>query len=225
MSTLKGCFITLEGGEGAGKSSLQLRLADYLTEKGYEVVKTREPGGSALGDIVRKLLLERNHSYKICPEAELLLFLAARAQHIEEVIEPALRDGKVVLCDRFNDSTIAYQGVARGLDMGDTRKLCQLVCGNLEPQLTLLLDVDPRIGLLRTKKIAKELAQADELDRMESEALGFHEKVREAFLTLAQREPLRIYRIDASNSPQAVLAEAKRAVDELIILPLKHSSR
>ena len=221
----QGFFITLEGGEGAGKSTLQSQLADYLIANGYEVVKTREPGGSQLGEAIRTWLLDSNNSFKIAPRAELLLFLAARAQHIKELIEPALKAGKIVLCDRFNDSTIAYQGAARGLDIKSAQKLCQFVCEKIQPQLTLFLDVDPKQGLLRSQKLSKEHAESGKLDRIESEEIKFHEEVRKAFLALAKREPFRIYRIDANKSQSAVLEEAIRALDKLLLLPAKQNMR
>lgn len=213
----KGLFITIEGGEGSGKSTLQKQLADYFSKKGRDVIQTREPGGTELGENIRKLLLSNHHSYKIGSQAELLLFLAARAQHIEEVIKPALEAGKVVICDRFNDSTIAYQGMARGIDLKKVRKLCEMVCGETNPNLTLFLDVDPTEGLLRTKKLSKEHALSGQFDRIESETLDFHQKVRKAFLKIVKREPLRIYRIDANMSQQTVYQAAVRTIEELLI--------
>lgn len=224
-SSSKGFFITLEGGEGSGKSTLLAQLTDEINKRGYEVVSTREPGGSSLGETVRQWLLHRNGSLHICNEAELLLFLAARAQHIEEVIRPALKAGKVVLCDRFNDSTIAYQGVARGMDLKHVRQLCHLVCQEIEPALTLFLDVDPMQGLLRTKRLTKEHASSGEFDRIEAEKLEFHEKVREAFRAIAKREPFRVYRIDANLPQQHVFKEAVRAIDEMLLLPAQHVKR
>lgn len=215
----KGHFVTLEGGEGAGKSTLLFELAAYFTQRGFEVITTREPGGSRLGEVVRDWLLRQDATMSICPEAELLLFLAARAQHIRELILPALESGKVVLCDRFNDSTIAYQGGARGLGVKYTQDLCHLVCGKVEPQLTLLLNVTPEVGLHRSRGLEKEQSIAGELDRIESEDLAFHKRLNEAFKALAKREPFRIYTIDADRPQADVLKEAKRAIDEFIILP------
>lgn len=219
----KGFFITLEGGEGAGKSTLLNQLADHLSAQGYEVLLTREPGGTALGEVIRGWLLGHQASFPISNQAELLLFLAARAQHIEELIKPALKEGKIVLCDRFNDSTIAYQGVARGLDYKYVSKLCHLVCGSVQPQLTLFLDVDPQIGLLRTQKMSKEHAASGHFDRIESQAIDFHQRVREAFRKIARREPLRVYQINANKPQDAVLAEALRAIEELVLLPASQS--
>lgn len=220
VAAFKGFFITLEGGEGSGKSTLINQLEEYLVLKGHEVVKTREPGGSQLGETIRKWLLGE-HPFKIGSQAELLLFLAARAQHIEEVIKPALQAGKVVLCDRFNDSTIAYQGVARGLNKKRTKRLCNIVCESIQPQLTLFLDVDPLIGLQRTQKLSKSEAKSGELDRIEAESLDFHKQVRKAFLAIAIREPLRVYRINANVSQDEVKKEAIQAIEKLLLLPKK----
>jgi dTMP kinase len=217
----KGHFITLEGGEGSGKTTLLHQLAAFLTQKGYEVVTTREPGGTQLGEAIRNWLLQQKTSPPIGSEAELLLFLAARAQHIQEKIFPALNEGKIVLCDRFNDSTIAYQGGARELGVKHVQNLCQLVCGPVIPQLTLFLNVSPEIGLTRTLKIHKEHASSGELDRIESENLAFHKKIQQTLEELAKREPLRIYTIDANQGQNLVLKEAIRAVEELILLPEK----
>lgn len=142
-----GLFITFEGGEGAGKTTLIQALDKHLRSLGYTVVKTREPGGSSLGDQIRALLLNPRHSIDISAEAELLLFLASRAQHITECIAPALQAGYVVLCDRFNDSTIAYQGVARGLGVKRVQQLCHLVCGPVTPALTFFSISIPKRAL------------------------------------------------------------------------------
>lgn len=219
MKEFKGYFITLEGGEGSGKSTLLIKLADYLTQRGYEVVKTREPGGTGLGENIRNWLLNHDEQLSISSQAELLLFLAARAQHIEEVILPALKAGKVVLCDRFNDSTVAYQGAARGLDIKYVQKLCQMICGPVIPQLTLFLDVNPEVGLVRTRHLDKKHATKGKLDRIEQEKIDFHKKVQATFRKLAKREPLRIYRIDANKSQDYVTQESIKALEELVLLP------
>lgn len=221
MPRCTGRLITLEGGDGSGKSTLLQQLADYLTAQGYTVLKTREPGGSKLGDAIRQLLLNHQDSLKIGHQAELLLFLAARAQHIEELIWPALEAGQIVLCDRFNDSTVAYQGAARGLPVQKVQQFCQLVCGPVQPHLTLFLDVDPAVGLSRTHRLTKENAASGQLDRIESETLEFHERVRQSFLQLAQEFPDRIYRLDANLSQEQVKQQAIEKVNQTLSRCLK----
>jgi len=207
-------FITFEGGEGAGKTTLIDKLESTFTAMGLPVVRTREPGGSALSEHIRSWLLNKEFGVSVGHDAELLLFLAARAQHLEEVIIPALSQGKTVLCDRFNDSTIVYQGIARGIGYEKTKRLCELVCGKTLPDLTLYLDLDPAIGLLRTRAVHKENASEGEVDRIESEALDFHIKVREGFRRLAAAYPERIKTVDASLSCDTVFALALAALKD-----------
>lgn len=214
----RGYFITLEGGEGAGKSTLLAHLAAFFEQKKYTVVVTREPGGTQLGESIRDWLLKKNEAVLIGAKAELLLFLAARAQHIEEVILPALNAGYIVLCDRFNDSTIAYQGGARGLGVKYVKKMCHLICGNIQPQLTLFLNVSPEIGLERACKVQKQQAASGEFDRIEAETLDFHRNIQKTLLSLAKREPLRIYGINANQSCEAVKSEAIVAIEKLLLL-------
>lgn len=211
-STQRPSFITFEGGEGAGKTTLINIFEDVLRSWGFDVVKTREPGGSLLGNEIRNWLLTRNENIKIGDRAELLMFLAARAQHIEELIAPAIAKGKVVLCDRFNDSTIAYQGVGRGLGLSFVRDLCLAVCGKTLPELTFFLDVDPQVGLQRTKRIAKEHSAVGEVDRIESEKIEFHQRVRKAFVGIAEAEPDRFITIDASRSLPEVIKSCKQVL-------------
>lgn len=215
-------FITLEGGEGAGKTTLIDKLTSVLSTYGYEIVKTREPGGSRLSNQIRQWLLNRDADLPIGYKAELLLFLSARAQHLEELIKPALIQNKVVICDRFNDSTIVYQGLGRGLGMDYVKKLCELVSAEVKPDLTLFLDVDPRVGLMRTRQASKENARPGEVDRIEAERMDFHERVRKGFLTLASQEPERIFVIDANQTEDAVFRQAKKVLEEkLSQFPLK----
>lgn len=214
----RGHFVTVEGGEGSGKTTLLHQLAAYLTQKGYEVVTTREPGGTGLGEMIREWLLQ-SHEVAIYSQAELLLFLAARLQHIEEKILPALRLGQIVLCDRFNDSTIAYQGGARGLGVKYVQKLCRLVCNSFQPQLTFFLDVDPEVGLSRSREVHKKEATSGQLDRIESETIQFHAEIRRTMQQLAKKEPFRIYTLDASKPQNQVLKEAVKAMEELVLLP------
>lgn len=194
----KSLFITFEGGEGAGKTTLIDSLASELSSKGCSFIKTREPGGTPLGEKIRHLLLE---PYPLSAYAELSLFLASRAQHIQEVIRPALQEQKIVLCDRFNDSTIAYQGAARDLGPEKVAQFCAFISQNLEPDLTFYLDLDPKIGFSRIEKRSK--------DRIETEALSFHQKIREAFHKLAKQHPHRLHILDASQAPSKVFADAK----------------
>lgn len=213
---MKGFFISLEGGEGAGKTSLMRGLASHLGKKGRSLVMTREPGGTNLGESIRDLVLTANSQLKICSEAELLLFLASRAQHIHEVIAPALLKGQIVLCDRFNDSTICYQGAARGLGIDYVKKLCEMVCGSTTPSLTLLLNVSPEVGLLRSMKTHKKHSSAGILDRIEQENLSFHKKIQDTFNLLALQEPQRIRSIDADQPAAVVLEQAIHFVDQLL---------
>lgn len=207
---MKSLFITLEGGEGSGKSTLIDKLETEFRKSARPVVKTREPGGSSLGEQMRHWLLSAKGSVPISSYAELFLFLAARAQHLEEVIKPALSQGKLILCDRFNDSTIAYQGYARGLGVDLVERLCDLVCQGVMPDLTFFLDVDPKEGLRRTRKAHKEHASSGEVDRIESEELSFHERVREGMLKQARKYPERIVVIDASKSSDQVFREVNQ---------------
>lgn len=186
-------FITLEGGEGVGKTTQQALLAERLQREGYACVSTREPGGTALGRALREILL---HGDPLTPLAELLLYAADRAEHVNKVIAPALAVGQVVICDRFTDSTLAYQGYGRGLNLEQIRQLNHLATGGLQPQLTLWLDLAPEVGLARSRLG----------DKLEQERLEFHRRVHQGFQTLAAAEPQRIVRIDAGGSPLEVAA-------------------
>ena len=206
-------FITFEGGEGAGKSTLIAKLSNELSNRGRQVITTREPGGTKLGDHIRNCLLNPSFGISFGARAELLLFLASRAQHIEEVIRPALRQGKVVLCDRFNDSTIAYQGGGRDLGIEYVQKLCSLVSGDVVPDLTFYLDLDPALGFGRIQKQRQADDKARPDDRLEAEKIEFHHRVRAAFRYLAKHNPERIHILDASTSEEAVFKEALRVVE------------
>lgn len=197
MSKRRPLLITFEGGEGVGKSTLIHRFYDQLKLLGYPVVQTREPGGSLLGEQVRHLLLHQD-KYPICSMAEILLFLTSRAQQIHEFIRPHLDQGYVVLCDRYNDSTVAYQGIARGIGQKLTEELCAGACQHLTPDMTFVLDLDPKKGLERTHKMNKEW------DRLESLDFSFHEKVRKAYLKLAHENPTRIVVVQADDSKEQV---------------------
>jgi dTMP kinase len=196
----RGFFVTIEGVEGAGKSTLALALQKHLTTEGREAIVTAEPGGDPVAKKIRKLLLDSAN--RISDRAELLLFEAARAQHVDTVIVPALRRGCAVICDRFADSSVAYQGYARGLDIDMVRALNEHATGGLNPDLTILLDVAPRVGLARQRGV----------DRVSSEQLAFHEAVRKGYLALAESEPERFVVIDAGLG----LAEVERAAIEAV---------
>lgn len=199
-----GLFITFEGGEGAGKSSLISKLSHELTQRDYPILSTREPGGTVLGERLRRLLLHMDPALSLSANAELCLFLAARAQHIEEKIRPALEAGAIVLCDRYNDSTVAYQGVGRGLGEQYVRSLCTQVCLGIEPCLTFYLDVLPEEGLRRAQRVTA--AEARE-DRIEQEELSFHESTRRAFLAMAKSEPERFHIVNAHQRPSEVFSQ------------------
>ncbi|MEN9202414.1 MAG: dTMP kinase [Thermostichus sp. DG_1_6_bins_120] len=203
MQLRSGLFITLEGGEGVGKTTQQALLAGRLQKEGYTCLCTREPGGTVLGQKLRALLL---HGDPIEPLAELLLYAADRAEHVQTRIHPALAAGQVVVCDRFTDSTLAYQGYGRGLDLNLIRQVNQLATGNLQPHLTLWLDLPPQLGLKRACSRTTSPAGPASLpgDRMEQAHLSFHQRLYQGFQELAAAEPQRIVRIDAQGSPQEV---------------------
>jgi len=206
----EGLFITIEGGEGCGKTSVCERLAEELHKKGYPVMRTREPGGAPLSEHIRSLLLNPKSDMPICEKAELLLFLAARVQHLEESIMPALREGKIVLCERFNDSTIAYQGCARGLGTDYVEQLCDTLFES--PDFTLLLDIDPEEGMRRKKN------QTKKFDRIEEENLQFHREVRRGFLYLADESPQRIAVLDAALPLEEVIRSATEALEPHLMI-------
>ena len=192
---MTGLFITFEGGEGCGKSTQIAALKARLEAMGKTVVQTREPGGTALGESVRSLLQHDDAGQGMSPEAELLLFAASRAQHVRELIAPAIAQGQIVLCDRFLDSTTVYQGVARAIDSKKVDTINQFAIGDTKPDLTILIDLPPEIGLARVH------ARSDgQLDRMENEAIEFFQAVRQGYLDLAKSEPKRFLVLDGSQT-------------------------
>lgn len=203
---MQGRFITIEGGEGAGKSTMMERVAGWLAQRGMTVVQTREPGGTALAELIRDILLDRRHD-SLSSQAELLLMFAARAQHLHEVIRPALTRGDTVLCDRFTDATWAYQGGGRQLAANDIAVLEDLVHGDLQPHLTLLLDLPVEQGMQRA-------ARRSESDRFEVESLGFFERVRSAYLERAAKHSERFAVIDASLDESHVWAQIEIALND-----------
>ena len=192
---MTGLLITFEGGEGCGKSTQITALKARLEAMGKTVVQTREPGGTPLGESVRNLLQYDDAGQGMSPEAELLLFAASRAQHVRELIAPAIAEGQIVLCDRFLDSTTVYQGVARAIDSKKVDTINQFAIGDTKPDLTILIDLPPEIGLARVQ------ARNDgKLDRMEKEAIEFFQAVRQGYLDLAKSEPKRFLVLDGSQS-------------------------
>ena len=205
-----GYLITLEGGEGAGKSSILTRLASALQEQGHTVVCTREPGGIEIAEQIRQVILDREN-IQMDPRTEALLYAAARRQHLVERIIPAMEAGKVVLCDRYIDSSLAYQGHARGLGIEEIYAINKFAIDEYMPDLTLYFDVAPEVGLARIEKDAGR-----EVNRLDVESLKFHEAVREGYQLLVQQDPERIKVIDAGNSMDQVFADALHCVTEFV---------
>lgn len=191
-----GYFITFEGIEGSGKTTQIRRLASFLESSGYRVVCTREPGGCPVSDKIRTILLDADNR-TITPMTELLLYTAARAQHVSEIIKPAMESGAVVLCDRFTDATVAYQSFGRGLDRSRIDMLADLACASLTPDITVLIDCEPETGLERARRRIDATSGPRE-ERFELEAMEFHQRVRKGYLALAEKEPQRFSLIDGS---------------------------
>ena len=217
----RGRFITFEGLDGCGKSTQMAKLAAVLTAQGLPVVATREPGGTATGEKIRQLLLDTNTS-SLAPFAELALMFAARAQHIAQVIQPALAEGRIVLCDRFTDSTEAYQGGGRKLGSEVVLALHRILCGSLRPELTILMDSDVAMSVDRARRRNKTQAgknnrgKSDE-NRFEQESRAFFGRVRSAYLAIAAREPQRVVLVDARGTP----SETHRKIVEVVRRKLK----
>jgi dTMP kinase len=205
---VRGLFVTLEGSEGTGKSTNAVLLERFLRARGRPVLALREPGGTAVGEEIRHLLKRTDLSPQPCAEGELLLFLASRAQLVRERILPALRQGITVLCDRYFDSTVAYQGGARSLDLDEVRALNRFATGDCIPDLTFLLDLPPEVGL---RRIADRLSR--EQDRMEMESLAFFQRVRQTYLAMARGEPGRFHTVDAGRPLIAVQRELRRFLE------------
>jgi len=208
MSAVRGKLITLEGGEGAGKSTLLQGLRAHLAQRGVDVLQTREPGGTALGEAVRAVVLDARQQ-GMCAESEALLMFAARAQLVREVLEPALAAGRWVLCDRYADASYAYQGGGRGMDMRALAQLEAIATEGLKPDLTLLLDLSVAHGRARAS------GRGEAADRIEREEDAFFERVRATYLARAAAEPQRFRVLDASLSAEEVLAAAIAAFDHL----------
>jgi dTMP kinase len=204
-----GKFITFEGGEGCGKSTHIERLVVRLRTEGRSVLVAREPGGTEVGEQIRHVLQYSRKSTSMIPETELLLFCASRAQLVREIIVPALSKGQIVICDRYHDSTTVYQGVGRNLDAQAVGTINQFAIGDCLPDLTLVIDLDPRIGLERAR--GREL-----FDRMENQSLEFYRRVRQGYLELAKREPNRVKIIDGAKGMEAVWQQVWELVSRVI---------
>lgn len=201
-------FITLEGVEGSGKSTVCDRLATWLKAQGFDLVLTREPGSSSLGRKLRAILLDMN-SVDLSEQSELFLYLADRAQHVREVLEPALGAGKIVLCDRYADSTLAYQGYGRGVNLDELTLVNNMAIRGLWPDLTLLFDVDAEVGLSRARKRNQEENIEQTEGRFEAEELDFHQRIRQGYLNLAQKYAYRYRLIDANLPANQVFEQAQ----------------
>ena len=210
---MRGFFITLEGPDGAGKGTQGRRLVEHLRRAAVDVLNTREPGGTSIGERIRRVLLDDTHR-EMAPETEMLLFAASRAQFVREVVRPALARGTTVLSERYVDASLAYQGFGRGLDVALVRTVNDVATGGLLPDLTLLLDIDPAVGLERVQAAGRAGAAGG--DRLEQETLAFHQRVRAGFLQLARESPKRFVVIDAQGDVERVHREVVRAVDGLL---------
>ncbi len=198
----RGLFITFEGTDGSGKTTQIALLLDRLRNVGFDAVQTAEPGGTAIGNQIRKILLDPANE-ALAPSAEMLLYFASRAQNVAEVIRPSLEAGRMVVCDRFTDSTLVYQGAGRGLGEETVLALHRVACGSLQPDLTFYLDIDLKTGLERARRRNREEAKDSE-SRMDDESLEFHRHVRDAYLRLAAAHAERFRVIDASLDPAGV---------------------
>lgn len=202
---MTGSFIVFEGGEGAGKSTQEGLLAEWLERQGHTVVRTREPGGTPAGEAIRTVLLSNEYA-GLTDRAEALLFAAARGEHVAQVIGPALQAGSIVVCDRYLDSSVAYQGYGRDLGAEHVRSLSLWATHDLLPDLTVLLDIDPAVGLSRVQSP----------DRLESEPIEYHQRVRRAFLDIASTDPQRYLIVDASQDTHAIAEQIRSRVAELL---------
>jgi dTMP kinase len=207
-------FITLEGIEGSGKTSQMGRLVRFLEDRGFECVSTRQPGGTLIGENIRSILLNPSNN-ALEPMAELLLYMADRAQHILELIRPSLKAGKTVICDRYFDATLVYQGFARELNIELIQQLHQLLFDDLKPDVTLLLDLSPQVGLARAWEQLNTGQRAGHESRFEAETVAFHEKVRAGYLELARLEPDRVRIIDAAQTHDQVFADISKILSSL----------
>jgi dTMP kinase len=206
----KGIFITLEGPEGAGKTTVIDMLLNYYQEKELQIIKTREPGGIPISEKIRNIILDPKHT-EMDARTEALLYAAARRQHLVEKVIPALNDGAIVLCDRFIDSSLAYQGHARGIDMDEIWEINQFAIGDTMPELTIYFDLDPRVGLARINNTSDR-----EINRLDLEKIEFHEKVQEGYYKVIERFPERIIKVDASKPLEQVLEDTVDIINRFL---------
>lgn len=209
----RGILITLEGIDGTGKSTQHRLLVRHLRSEGYKVVSTREPGGTAVGERVRNILLA-SRTGELAPLAELALIYAARAQHLEEVVRPALARGEIVVSDRFNDASIAYQGYGRKLGVAAVRAFDRIVCGHTQADLTIVLDLDPRVALGRAQD--REIRRNSTRGRFEAAGLEFHQRVRAGYLAIARREQRRVKVVKADRPVAEVQAEIREILNAFL---------
>jgi dTMP kinase len=209
----RGLFITLEGIDGTGKSTQLRLLAQHLKERGLAVRVTREPGGTKVGERIRKILLASTTT-RLAPLAELALMYAARAQHVQEIIRPALAKGEIVVSDRYNDASLAYQGYGRELGVETVRAFDRLICARTQPDLTLLLDLAPRLSLRRA--LARQSRRQSNQERFELQGMSFHKKVRDGYLAIARKEPRRVKVVQADAPVAEVQAQIRKLVDALL---------
>ena len=217
----KGIFITIEGIEGCGKSTQVRILKNYLEKKGLDVLLTREPGGTEIGNQIRKVLLDKRNK-KIVPCSELFLYAASRVQHVEEVILPALQEGKAVVCDRFSDATTAYQRYGRGLNRNMVSVINSFSTKGLIPDLTIILDLPQEIGLKRARARNREKGLSMKEGRFEEESLLFHKKVRQGYLRIKKSDPKRVKVINAGHDIKKVNSQISKEVDKLLQKGITH---
>jgi dTMP kinase len=209
-------FITFEGIEGSGKSTQIKLVAEYLIKKNVELIVTQEPSGTDIGRKIAGILFNRDHVH-ICAETEMFLFCAARAQHVREVIMPALKQDKMVLCDRFSDATYAYQGAGRGLDNEFIRLMNDYSSMLLKPDMTLLFDLPVEIGLKRATERNNKLKEPSATDRFEREKIDFHQRIRDGYLDILRKDPARFRLIEANRDIDVIQEEVRRCVSDFIV--------
>lgn len=206
----KGLFITLEGPEGAGKTTIIDMLLNYYQEQEKQIIKTREPGGIPISEKIRSIILDPKHT-KMDARTEALLYAAARRQHLVEKVIPALNSGAIILCDRFIDSSLAYQGFARGIDMDEIWEINQFAIGDVMPELTIYFDLDPRVGLARINTTSDR-----EINRLDLEKIEFHELVQEGYYKVIEKFPERIVKVDASKPLEQVFQDTVEIINQFL---------